>query len=130
MQAILLKLTLTPTEDIVTIKLIFNRTVSTLGAKFLGLDLKYFYLNTPADIPESIYMKLYNFLEDVIKEYNLMGKVDAKGFVILRVGKEMYGLSYAGIIAQKLGEERLELHDYKQIDTTPGFSTNKWMILG
>ena len=38
----------------------------------------------------------------------------------------MYGLTYAGIIAQKLLEERLEKHDHKQSDTTPGFWTHKW----
>ena len=59
------------------------------------------------DIPEFIRMKLENFPDDD-KEYNLMEKVDAKGYVILRVEKGMHGLPYAGIIAQKLFEERLE----------------------
>ena len=62
----------------------------------------------PMDIPEFIRMKLDNFPDDVIKEYNLMAKVDAKGHVILRVKKGMYGLPYAGIIAQKLLEGRLQ----------------------
>ena len=42
------------------------------------MDLKDFYLNTPMDIPEFIHMKLDIFPEDVIKEYNLMKKVDTK----------------------------------------------------
>jgi len=71
-------------------------------------------------------MKLDNFPDDVIEQYNLKEKVDAKGYVILRVEKGLYGLPYAGIIAQKLLEERLEKHDYKQSDTTPGFWTHKW----
>ena len=90
------------------------------------MDLKDFYLNTPMDRPEFLRMKLDNFPEDVIKQYGLMDKVDAKGFVILRVEKGMYGLPYAGIIAQKLLIERLEKHGYAQSDKTPGFWTHKW----
>ena len=116
----------TPTANLLTVKLLLNSVVSTPGAKFLGLDLKDFYLNTPMDIPEFIRMKLDNFPDDVIEQNNLKEKVDAKGYVILRVEKGMYGLPYAGIIAQKLLEERLEKHDYKQSDTTPGFWTHKW----
>ena len=33
----------------------------------------------------------------------------------------MYGIPHAGIIAQKLLEERLEKHGYRQSDKTPGF---------
>ena len=68
----------------------------TPGVKFLGLDLKDFYLDTPMLRPEFLRMKLDFFPEDVIIEYNLREKVDEKGFVILRVKKGMYGLPYAG----------------------------------
>ena len=37
----------TPTASLITVKLLLNSVISTLGAKFLGLDLKDFYLNTP-----------------------------------------------------------------------------------
>ena len=39
----------TPTANLLTVKLLFNSVVLTPGAKFLGLDLKDFYLNTPMD---------------------------------------------------------------------------------
>ena len=81
------------------------------------------------DRPEFLRMKLDNFPDDVIEQYNLKGKDDEKGFVILRVGKGMYGLPYAGIIAQNLLEKRLELHGYTQSDKTPGFWSHKWTIL-
>ena len=68
--------------------------VSTPGAKFLGLDLKDFYLNTPLDRPEFLHMKIENFPGGVITQYKLKDIVDAKGFVMIRVG-----LPYAGIIA-------------------------------
>ena len=38
----------------------------------------------------------------------------------------MYGLPHAGIIAQKLLEERLAKHGYHQSKTTPGFWTHEW----
>jgi hypothetical protein len=116
----------TPTANLLTVKLLINSIVSTPGAKFLGLDLKDFYLNTPMDRPEFLRMKLDNFPDDVIEQYGLKDKVDEKGFVILRVEKGMYGLPYAGIIAQNLLEERLELHGYTQSDKTPGFWSHKW----
>ena len=54
-----------------------------------------------------------------------MDKVDAKDFVILRIEKGIYGLSYAGIITQVLLTKRLEKHDSFQSDKTPGFWTDK-----
>ena len=38
----------------------------------------------------------------------------------------MYGLPHAGIIAQRLLEERLGAHGYHQSPTTPGFWTHEW----
>jgi hypothetical protein len=96
------------------------------GAKFLGLDLKDFYLNTKMDRPEFLRMKLDNFPDDVIKQYSLLDKVNAKGFVILHVEKGIYGLPYTGIIAQKLITERLGKHGYTQSDKTPEFWTHEW----
>ena len=55
-------------------------------------------------------MRLDNFPDHVIKMYNLMDKVDAKGFVILQKEKGMYGLPYAGILS----------------DMTPGFWPHNW----
>ena len=45
---------------------------------------------------------------------------------MIRVEKGMYGLPHAGIIAQKLLEERLEAHQYRQSTTTPGFWKHDW----
>jgi hypothetical protein len=73
------------------------------------------------DRVEFLRMKIENFPEDVIKQYNLLDIVDSKGFVMIRVEKGMYGLPYAGIIAQQLLEKRLRAHGYTQSDKTPGF---------
>mgnify|MGYP000332240842 CR=1 FL=1 len=37
----------TKTADLTTAKILFNSVLSTPGAKFMGIDLKNFYLNTP-----------------------------------------------------------------------------------
>ena len=51
------------------------------------------------DRPEFLRTKIENFPDDVIEQYKLKDIVDAKGFVMIRVEKGMYGLPYAGIIA-------------------------------
>ena len=39
----------TPTVDLNTVKILLNSIVSTLNAKFMTIDIKDFYLNTPMD---------------------------------------------------------------------------------
>jgi hypothetical protein len=95
----------TPTADLLTIKLMANSVISTPNAKFLTLDLKDFYLNTPMARWEYIRIKLADIPEDVIQHYNLRNIVDKDGYVYCRVEKEMYGLPQTGIIAQELLEE-------------------------
>jgi hypothetical protein len=75
----------TPTANLLTAKLPFNSIISTPGAKFLGMDLKDFYLNTPTDRPEFPQMKIENFLDDVIKHYKLKDIVGNNGFVMIHV---------------------------------------------
>ena len=48
----------TPTASLLAVKLLLNSVISTPGAKFLGLDLKDFYLNTPLARPEYPRLKL------------------------------------------------------------------------
>ena len=46
----------TPTADVPVIKLLWNSTLSTPGAKYFTLDISNFYLGTPMERPE--YMKM------------------------------------------------------------------------
>ena len=116
----------TPTADLLTVKVLLNSVISTAGAKFMTLDLKDFYLNTPMDRPEFLRMKIDHFPQDVIDHYSLKTKVDEMGFLMVRVQKGMYGLPQAGIIAQQLLEKRLNEKGYRQSDTTPGYWTHDW----
>ena len=115
----------TPTANLLTIKLLLNSVISTPGARFMTTDIKDFYFNTPLERPEYLQTKLSYFPEDVIEHYQLKDKVDAKGFVYAKIMEGMYCLLHAGIIAQKLLEERLNKHGYHQSKFTPGFWTHE-----
>jgi hypothetical protein len=70
-------------------------------------------------------MKLENFLDNTIKQYNLLDILDSKGFIMICVAKGMYGLSYAGIITQQLLKKRLKGHGYTQSEKKYQASGNK-----
>ena len=57
----------TPMADLITVKLFLNRSISMLGSKFVTLDIKNFYLNTPMAKYKYIQLKLNSFLEYFIK---------------------------------------------------------------
>ena len=52
--------------------------------------------------------------------------MDKNGNIYIRVERGIYRLPHAGIIAQKLLEERLAKHGYRQSDKTPGFWKHDW----
>jgi hypothetical protein len=54
-----------------------------------------------------------------MREYNLH-KLVKDGNVVVYIGKGMYGLPQAGILAYKLLKERLEPHGYRECEHTPG----------
>ena len=103
------------------VKLLINSVILTKGEKFMGLDLKDFYLNTPMQRPEYMKMKLAIFPEDVIEEYGFTDKATSDVYVDVEITKGMYGLPHAGLIAQELLEKRLNKHGYHQSKLTPGF---------
>ena len=57
----------TPTVDLLTVKLLINSVVSTQGAKFLTIDIKDFYLNTPMEQFEYMKLKLGDLPEDFVE---------------------------------------------------------------
>ena len=59
----------TPTASLFTVKMLLNSVISTKGAKFMTLDIKDFYLNTPLAKPEYVRLKMSNFPQDVIDHY-------------------------------------------------------------
>jgi hypothetical protein len=61
----------TPTADLLTVKLLINTTISTAGAKFMTMDIKDFYLNTPMAWYKYMQLKLSDKAADIIKHYKL-----------------------------------------------------------
>ena len=60
--------TFTPNADITTAKFLFNSVISTEFAKFLGLNIKDFYLNTKMDEYEYMWLPQWISFQDCIDE--------------------------------------------------------------
>jgi hypothetical protein len=108
----------TPTADMFLFKCLLNRVVSTNGAKCLMImiDSKDFYLNTPMKWYEHMHPKIADIPDEIIREYKLDEDVTPDKYVYTEIQKGMYGLPQAGIIAQKLLEERLAKQGCTQQD--------------
>jgi hypothetical protein len=110
----------TPTVDMITVKLHLNSVISTKGARYCTIDLKDFYLMTPMTRPEYMRMKIKDLPKDFVIMYNLANKATSDGFVYIKIQKGMYGLPQAGILAQELPEQHLNMHGYCQNPITSG----------
>ena len=82
----------TSTSCLLTLKLLVNSVIPTEGAELMTLDNNVFYLNTPLARYKYLRLKLSDFPNDVIKEYNLKEKTTKGGFVYVEVQKGMYRL--------------------------------------
>jgi hypothetical protein len=100
----------TPTANLLSVKPLINSTISTPDAKYMTMDMKDFYLNTPMARYKYMQQRIANMLDDVIKHYSLTNLATPDGYVYCEIQKGMYGLPQAGIIAQQLLEKRLQQH--------------------
>jgi hypothetical protein len=110
----------TPTANLPTVKLLLNSIISTPNAKFMTMDIKNFYLNTPMAWYEYMQLRIADMPEDVIAHYKLTDIATHNGYIYCKIQKGMYGLPQAGIIAQQLLEKCLKVHGYRQSTITPG----------
>ena len=85
-----------------TLKLLLNSIVSTPNAKYISIDIKDFYLNTPIPRYEYMKLKLSDLPDNVILQYNLMGKLGKDEYIYTEIRRGMYGLPTAGILAQRI----------------------------
>ena len=115
----------TPTANLLTIKILLNSIISTPNAKFMTMDIKDFYLNTPMARYEYMRLRLADMPKDVTAHYKLDEIATPEGYIYCEIQKGMYGLPQAGIIAQQLLEERLQKDGYHQSKTTPGLWTHE-----
>ena len=109
----------TPTANLLTVKLLLNSIISTPNAKFMTMDIKDFYLNTPMARFEYMQLRLSDMHKDVIAHYKLNKIATPEGYIYCEIQKGMYGLPQAGIIAQQLLKEHLQMNSYRQSKTTP-----------
>jgi len=115
-----------PTADLLTVKLLLNSIVSTMGAQFMTINIKGFYLMTPMDFPEYFRIKLELFPREITDWYNLNNKADNKGYVFCKVKRGMYGLPQAGKLAQDQLSKWLNKVGYYQSKTTLGYWKHEW----
>ncbi len=59
----------------VSLKLLWNSTISTNGARFAGINIRNMYLKIPLDRFEFMKMPLYLFPQDIINHYGLNNKI-------------------------------------------------------
>jgi hypothetical protein len=109
----------TRSTDLTTSKCLWNSTISTEGAKYMCLDVKNFYLDTPMDSFEYIRIPIKLIPQQIIVQYNLLPLV-SDGYVYIEVQKGMYGLLQSGILANQLLARRLAIHGYHKTKFTPG----------
>jgi hypothetical protein len=78
----------TPTVDITTAKIIFNSVVSTPNAKFMGLGIKDYYLNTEMERYKYMQLPIDIIQQEIIDQYQLLPLV-YNGYVYIEIRKGM-----------------------------------------
>ena len=108
-----------------TFKILVNSTLSTPGAKWLGLDVKNYYLGTPMANYEYMFIPLNQIPQEIIDHYDLHNIVH-KGKVYIEIRRGMYGLPQAGILAETQLIHFLGKYGYSPVTHTPGLWRHQW----
>jgi hypothetical protein len=109
----------TKTADLTTCKLLFNSVISTPDARFMTIDLKDFYLETPMERFEYMRIPVNVIPDDLMELYNLAGLVH-NGGVYVEIRRGMYGLPQAGRIANDRLVKFLAAYGYAPCKRTHG----------
>ena len=108
-----------PTASVAMEKFVFNSVVSTPGARCLLADIKHFYLNNISPDPDFIHIPLKIIPQEIIDTYDFKALVDDQGWIYMRIEKGMYGLKYAGIIANQELVKNMATFGYHTVKHTP-----------
>ena len=81
-----------PMADLLTIKILLNSVISTPEARFMTMDIKMFYLNTPLKRYEYLHLKIEDIPNDIQVKYKLCKKVMYDGSIYVEIRKGMCGL--------------------------------------
>jgi hypothetical protein len=75
------------TAGLTTAKILINSAISTLGAKFLVIDIKNFYFNTPLGRFEYMVINLSSLPQETIEKYDLIELLqDGKVYIEIQKG--------------------------------------------
>jgi hypothetical protein len=113
----------TRAAGLTTAKILINSVISTLGAKFLLIDIKNFYLNTPLGRFEYMVINFSSLPQETIEKYDLI-ELAQDGKVYIEIQKGMYGLPQAGILANELLQCNLSKDAYRPTPHTHGLWTH------
>ena len=86
-------------------------------------DITDFYLGTPLDESEWMWVRVDQIPESIMLKYNLLQFV-SNGRILFEVVKGMYGLAQAGRLAQDRLVSHLSTHGYIACSNTPCFFTH------
>ena len=111
--------------NMTTFKILVNSTLSTPGARWLGLDVKNYYLGTPMDDYEYMFIPINSIPEEIIAHYKLRDLVH-NGRVYIEIRRGMYGLPQAGILAEQQLTHFLGTYGYAPVRHMPGLWRHKW----
>ena len=115
----------TKTAALSTVKMLLNSVLSTDNAKFMTVDIKDFYLNTPMNRwCECVRIPIDVIPEDIIQQCNLRAIV-INGCVCVEIRKGMCGLPQAGRIANDALVPCLAKHGCIQSKCTHGLFNHK-----
>jgi hypothetical protein len=90
-----------PAVAMLDAKLYINSTFSDAhkGARYLGIDIKTYYLRTPMKYYQYIRVHAKMIPQEVWDNSRYAPHIEADGFVYLKICRGMYGLKEAGILA-------------------------------
>jgi hypothetical protein len=100
-----------------TAKILINSVISTLGAKFLVIHIKNFYLNTPLGRFEYMVINLSSLPQETIDRCDLI-KLAQDGKVYIEIHKGMDGLPQAGTLANELLQRNIAKDGYRPTQHT------------
>jgi hypothetical protein len=109
----------TRTAGLTTAKILINSVISTLGAKFLVIDINNFYLNTPLGRFEYMEINLSSLPQETIDKYDLI-EISQDGKVYVEIQKGMYRLPHSGILTNELLQHNLAKDGYRPTQHTHG----------
>ena len=101
----------TPIAEMLVKKLLFNSVISTVGAKFMIIDISNFYLMMPPKCPESIRISICDIPEEIINGCNLKAKMTPNVSIYIHADRGMYVLPQR---SNELLKKRLSKQGYQQ----------------